>query len=322
MSESLPPALRIQIPRHLVELILRKFVPLVSEVVELFNENADADGLTPRFRRWIDLYQISDWASIYYDPHAFVTQARGLALEAAILPSVLVDQPKITTWDELQPYFDQVWAAVEEIFEQDPDIEGFDDDKAEEQRILNMPESERNSYISRKCLLVKGAMVIVSNHFACMQHRKSMFRLVSEASYENIEPFLLAIQTDKNCLSAIPAFRDIALQAMISGNRSLVERIMDYRLKPAFQGGTKLRLLYMVLSMIDLMRLMDEFEKDYARFADLCQSLGVYGPEDDAVDLESFKRTVRRFKSEYLDPASVKPPIFSMTDKVSPKVCP
>ena len=41
---------QLAIPRRLVDKLLRKMTPLVAETVELFKENADQDGLTPRLK--------------------------------------------------------------------------------------------------------------------------------------------------------------------------------------------------------------------------------------------------------------------------------
>lgn len=57
----------IEIPRRLVDKLLRKMTPLVAETIELLKENADEDGLTPKLKHWIALYKVDSWADAYED---------------------------------------------------------------------------------------------------------------------------------------------------------------------------------------------------------------------------------------------------------------
>lgn len=59
--------LSFTIPRRLVEKFLRKMVPLVVEVCERFEENAEQDGLTPKLREWNSRYGVEGWAEAYED---------------------------------------------------------------------------------------------------------------------------------------------------------------------------------------------------------------------------------------------------------------
>ena len=83
------------------------------------------------------------------------------------------------------------------------------------------------------------------------------------------------------------------------GNVEQLRKIAQAKQKPAFQSGTVLNMLYLAFSLLDAMGLLEAFAKDRERFADFCQSLGIYGPKDDAVDVASFEKTYYRFKNQY-----------------------
>jgi hypothetical protein len=94
-------------------------------------------------------------------------------------------------------------------------------------------------------------------------------------------------------------FPERLIQAAIAGEDNFVRRLMQHRKKPAFQTGTALQPLYLVLSLLDGMGLLDAYLEDFERFADFCQKLGIYGPDNEACDTESLAKTVRRFKARY-----------------------
>jgi len=132
-----------------------------------------------------------------------------------------------------------------------------------------------------------------------MVHRKSLFQLVAEAKAGDDESLLKAVQIDKRCLADIPYFRERVIQAVIAGQDKFVRRVLLYRKKPPFQSATILQPLYLVFSLLDALGLLEAYCENLERFANLCQELGAYGPEDDAVDVDSFAKMLRRFKAQY-----------------------
>ena len=68
--------------------------------------------------------------------------------------------------------------------------------------------------------------------------------------------------------------------------------------------------------MLDAMGFLEAYAAEPERFADLCQELGVYGPENDVADVGSFTKALRRFKANYrtLGPPSARWLVVKDTD--------
>ncbi|WP_162888634.1 hypothetical protein [Dechloromonas sp. HYN0024] len=273
--------------------------PLITETVALFKANADPDGLTPKLKEWNSRYEVGGWASAYEEfgnfllIHLSALPVYGNPLES--LAPLLV----VKTLNDLQDWADQTWQILDQVLDDDSD-------DAIDAATMGLPElipgitvDDDSKPISRQALFITVALIVVFNHFACMVHRKSLFQLVAEAKAGDDESLLKAIQIDKQCLADIPYFQERLIQAAIAGEDNFVRRLMQYRKKPAFQTGTALQPLYLVLSLLDGMGLLDAYLEDFERFADLCQELGIYGPDNDACDTESLAKTVRRFKAKY-----------------------
>lgn len=289
---------QIGIPRRLVDKFLRKMTPLVAETIELLKANADTDGLTPKLKHWIARFQVVSWADAYEDFNNFLG-AHLAALSALDGPSNLLSAiSKIETMEGFQAWIDSVWKELERILDDDTDDDlAFIFDEAAEPEPISDDDGEMP--LTRQGVFVVISIIICNNYFACMVHRKSLFQLVEEAKGGDDESLLKAIQIDKRCLADIEYFRERVLQAVIAGDDKFVRRVMQYRKKPAFKAGTTLQPLYLVFSLLDAMGFLEAYAAERERFADLCQELGAYGPEDDAADVESFAKTLRRFMTKY-----------------------
>jgi hypothetical protein len=291
--------LQFAIPRRLVDKFLRKMSPLVGETVELFNQNADDDGLTPKLKEWIERFQVAGWAEAYEDFNNFLL-AHYAALPALGDSLLAIPQPdQIETQEDAQRWLDSVWEACEKVLDDDNDdwIDAITEGPPEP--IGNFPTDDKGNQITRQAMFLTVSVIISHNYFSCMVHRKSLFQLVAEAKAGNDESLLKAVQIDKRCLADIPYFRERILQAVIAGEDNFVRRVMRYRKKPPFQSATSLQPLYLIFSLLDAIGLLEAYAEDSERFADLCQDLVEYGPEDDAADVESFAKTLRRFKAKY-----------------------
>lgn len=289
----------LSIPRQLIDKVLRKMTPLVVETVALFNEKADQDGLTPKLKEWIALYDVEGWAIAYEDPNNF------LRVPLAALPVIgnpLENLPPLQeakTLNDVQYWLDQLWQTLDQVLDDDSDDAIEAATTGHPEPIPGITVDDETKPVSRQALFITVALIVVFNHFACMVHRKSLFQLVAEAKAGDDESLLKAIQIDKRCLADIPYFQERLIQAAIAGEDNFVRRLMHHRKKPAFQTGTALQPLYLVLSLLDGMGLLDAYLEDFERFADFCQKLGIYGPDNEACDTESLAKTVRRFKAKY-----------------------
>ncbi len=274
-------------------------VPLVEETVSLFTENADADGLTPKLRQWIKRYEIVSWAEAYEDFKNFLMVQVGALSTLDEPPAVLFSPPKIESVEDMHRWLDSAWETCEQFLDDDSDDDlAFMDDEDAEAWSLVSPH-EDGKPISRQAVFLTAALVVVFNYFSCMVHRKSLFQLVAEAKAGDDAALLKAIQIDKTSLSDISYFRERVQSAALAGDAKFLTRIAQYRSKPTFQSGTALNSLYLAFSLLDAIGMLSAYAEDMERFADFCQTLGIYGPADDAVDVENFARALRRFKIEY-----------------------
>jgi hypothetical protein len=291
----------LPIPRKLIEFVLRRTIPLAKEVAALFAQNAEPSGRPPRLNWWIETYGVRDWAKAYLHPQSLFQAYETGLVEGRIEPLAHVDWSGVDTTN-LEAIYSAIWRSVEKSLLLDKDEPELPESvEAEQQALSEMSEEERQAHIERMRKLVGASMVMVNNYFACMVYKKSMVQLVSEALKGNRKSFLRAIHVDPDCLESINYFREAMIQAAMSPTNNLVAKVQEWRQKPPLASGVTLNGLYLVFLILNLFGVMEQFKADMDRFAELCQSLGVYGPpmEEDVVDVENFAKTLRRFEKEH-----------------------
>lgn len=301
----------IAVPRRLIQKFLRKMLPLAKEVSDLFQQNAEDDGLTPRLREWIERYQVKTWADAYEDPtNYFRLHAAALAIQDEP-PKELLPPSDLQTVEDVQAWVDKLCDFFERYLDDDSD--GFEFMDAETPDVIAGTD-EDGQPVTRQGLFLSCALILVFNYFAVMVHRQSMFQLVARAKKGDKEAFRKAVQIDHRCLKDIPYFRDRMRNASEEGNVRFLQRVAQCRRKPMFDSGTELRQLYLALALLESMHMLDAFTADQAKFAAFCQSEGIYGSDDDSEDVvDSLMRAVRRFKSQY---QSLAKPLSSKTKLV------
>jgi hypothetical protein len=292
-------AFEIGVPRRLIEKFLRKMLPIVAEVMQLFKDKADADGLTPKLKKYIELYQIGSWADAYEDPASIISAPLSALFCLDNSPEQVLTPPKFESIDDIYRWLDSIWKECERYIDVDCDDIAFMDEGHPLEPWKLLPEDEDGKPITRQAVFLSAAIILVFNYFSCMVHRKSLFQLVALAKKGNDGALVKAVQIDKTCLTDIPYFRERMEELTRQGKVPQLQKIAQAMQKPIFQSGTVLNSLYLAFSLLDAMGTLDAFAKDRERFADFCQSLGIYGPEGDAVDVESFEKTYYRFKNQY-----------------------
>lgn len=291
--------LEISVPRRLIEKFLRQMLPIVAEVMQIFKDKADPDGLTPKLKENIAAYQIETWADAYEDRSAIFAAPLSALFCLDDSPEQLLTPPKFKTIDDIQRWVDSIWMECERYLDDDTDDTAFMDEGHPLEPWKVLPEDEDGKPITRQAVFLSAAIILIFNYFSCMVHRKSLFQLVELAKKGNDRALAKAVQIDKTCLTDIPYFRERMEELARQGDIEQLQKIARAKKKPIFQSGTELHSLYLVFSMLDAMGILEAFAKDRERFADCCQSLGIYGPENDAVDVESFEKTYYRFKNQY-----------------------
>lgn len=271
----------ISIRRQLVEKFLRKMLPLTKEVSDLFQDNAEDDGLTPKLREWIERYQVKSWAEAYEDPaNYFLLHATALSIQDEP-PKELLPPPGMKTVEDFQAWLDELFAFFEKHLDDDSD--GFEFMESETPDVMEGADDDGQP-VTRQGLFLTCALILVFNYFAVMVHRQSMFQLVARAKKGDKEAFRKAVQIDRRCLTDILYFRDRMRNASEEGNVRFLQRVAQFRRKPTLESGTKLRQLYLALALLESTHLLDAFTADQAKFAAFCQSEGIYGTNDDSED--------------------------------------
>lgn len=289
------------IPRRLIELCLRKLIPLTLEVGELFAQNAEENGLPPRINWWLETYGVSGWAQMYLSADSLWTaHVDGLGKsDPAQFWKVDWSSVDLTNPDCI---YAAIWNAVEIALLSDAlEPELPESLEAERQELGQMAPEDREAHIASMRKLLTATLVIVHNYFACMAYKKTMFQLVAEAIEGNRKSFLKAVHVDSTCLDDIEWFKTAVDKAARSKTDNLVSLIQGWRQKPPLSSSVKLNGFNLAMLFLNLLGVLDQFKADMDRFADLCQSLGIYGPpvEEDVVDVGSFSRALSRFESEH-----------------------
>ena len=266
----------------------------------LVKENAYADGLTPRFRKKISLFEAGPWAEAYEDRVFSELAPLSALVTLDDYPKTFLNPPTSGDPDDFQRWLDAVWDECERFLDDDSDDDlAFMDTEEVAPPWASPLLGEHGLLISRQAVLLESALVLVYNYFSCMVHRKSLYELVVLAKMGEDEAMLKVVQIDKSCLTDIPHFKERMEKAGRDREWKFLKRVDEQLQKPIFHGGTKLNSLYLVFSLLESIGLLDAYAKDKERFADFCQSLGIYGPENDVVDVGSFEKTFFRFKKQY-----------------------
>jgi hypothetical protein len=307
----------VQIPRQLVESFLRKIVPQALEVVSLFRENAEQDGLPPRIKQWISLYNVKDWANAYLEPKKLLqVHADGFS---AIFGTPSTDSIQQVTEGMKIPeaLLQEVWGWLQQFIDHDLDFE-IPDSIEDNKDLQAIPEEDRQAYIDNMGKMLSACLILVMNYFSCMIYKKSMFQLVEEAIAGNEKSLLKAIHIDQSCLKTIEPIKNIVIDAALSPNSTLATRVQEWRSKPPLASSVELSGLYLIFMLLHLLGLLDQFAEDKERFALFCQSMNTYGPpaDQDVPDIDSFSRTLDRFKLEFTIPALIPPKTLFVKDTV------
>lgn len=190
--------LTIAVPRRLIEKFLRRILPLTKEVSDIFQENAEDDGLTPRLREWIERYQVRTWAEAYEDPtNYFRLHAAVLAIQDE-QPKELLPPSDLQTVEDVQAWVDKLCDFFERYLDDDSDA--FEYMESETPEVIDGADYNGQP-VTRQGLFLTCALILVFNYFAVMVHRQSMFQLVAQAKKGDTVAFQKAVQIDRRCLT-------------------------------------------------------------------------------------------------------------------------
>jgi hypothetical protein len=269
----------IVVSRSALERHLKKVIPIFGEVLSTIKVYSDGDGHLPKIREAMRRTNIVDWAKHYQDPTN--------ALKTYLLMVMSPDEINKLNQDVLAMSSAEQASFLDDIIKEVTDGLDEDDDQAPEE--LDPERAAQFWYF---------AMPTVYNFLAYVAHRKSIYQLVAEAMAGDDDSYLKAIQVDKSTLTHIPYFVERNRRAADEGDINFLRQIATYRQKPILRTQTRLLPLVMLLSYLYQMNMLDQLCEDMEWLLGLCEQTGIYGDGQGAADLESFKKTIRRFKNE------------------------
>jgi hypothetical protein len=267
------------VSRSVLERHLKKVIPIFGEVLSTIRVYSDGDRYLPKIREAMQRTNIVDWAKHYQDPTN--------ALKTYLLMVMSPDEINKLNQDVLAMSAEEQASLLDEIIKEVTDGLDEEDDKVSAE--LDPQRAAQFWYF---------AMPTVFNFLAYVAHRKSIYQLVAEAMSGNDESFLKTIQVDKSTLTHIPYFVERNRRAADEGDINFLRQINTYRQKPILRTQTRLLPLVMLLAYLYQMNMLDQLCEDMEWLLGLCEQTGIYGNGQGAADLESFKKTVRRFKTE------------------------
>lgn len=269
----------IVISRAVLERHLEKVIPIFAEVLSAIRVYSEGDGYRPEIRDAMSRANIVDWAKLYQDP------ANALKTYFLMLMSP----------EEISALSQEVAAMPSE--EQASLLEGLIKDFADELE-EDADDAAREIKPERVRQFWYFAMPTVYNFLAYVSHRRSIYQLVAEAIAGNDDSFLKAVQVDKSTLAHIPYFVERNRRAADEGDINFLRQINTYRHKPILRTQTRLLPLVMLFSYLYQMNMLDQLCEDAEWLLRLCERTGIYGTGQEAADLESYKKAIRRFKNE------------------------
>lgn len=280
------------VSRPQIEALLGKQIPEFSELISYMRLSKEGDGFKAWFRQALQNLNVLAWAGLYEDPANEVKIAWLMLDSPAEVNKTVAEVNAMSPAEQsvwVRDFFDDMVSALGELETEEPFSQAQFD---------ALPEEEKKRLIADIQRFFTFFMPSMFNLFAKIVHGKSLFQLVAEAKKNNFQSFLDAIQIDKSILTTIPHFIDINHRAADEGDLKTQRQIATYRNKPIFQGNIRYLPLWLVFSILDDMMLFEEYEKELESFAQLCQSLRVYGPppDEDVVDLEAFKGRIKDYR--------------------------
>lgn len=282
------------VSRKQVEGVLEKVADVYTDFLNFIDEeleqHPDADPID-RLVESLNEQGVRGWATLYVDP---TNQIASLWL--SVMPPKTF-QDMIGAIGSMSPQQQTEW--IQRLYSEDG------------QGIQSVMEMDENALRELWPSAVKGPvgrrwlpnrrnylMASLFNTLAAMQTGKAMYQLVAEAQEGNDDSFFKAVQMDKTVLEFIPYFKQQCLLPLSKKGIAFFRRLHEHSSKPITITRLQYTKLWLVFDTLDNMNLLNQFEQDIKGFAELCQSIRVYGPHPDVepVDLEDFKSRLKDFK--------------------------
>lgn len=307
---------KVIVIRQQIKDALRQAADAYTELINILEEKCEeAPNQDPMdiLVRLVREEGVHDWAQLYQDP-----QNELKSIWLAVMPPSKLNamQTAIAAMSREQEsaWVNRIYTEGHEVIA--PVVEG------NAEYLLNIWPEVGNTPLDIKWLELRYGFVMAAliNTLAAMHTGKTMYQLVAEAMAGDDDSFVKAIQMDKTVLEHIPYFVERNRRAADEGDIAFLRRINEHRNKPLTITQIAYVRLWLVFDQLDKMNLLGLFEQDMKAFAELCQSIRVYGPHPDvdSVDVEDFASRLKDYKRVRRDFMPKAESIFEVKDVSSP----
>lgn len=154
---------------------------------------------------------------------------------------------------------------AEQIFPEDPDAQ-----KAQLEAFNELEENDKREAVKHGQYLMAFLLAWLHEFLAVMVHGEKMTSLVPKALAGNEDAFLKAIHIDKALMTLHPKFADRHRQAILDGDRTLLDKI-SYRLAaPVTKGRVQLAGLFAVFAMLESLGWLNDLR--HGEILDICDA--------------------------------------------------
>ncbi len=154
---------------------------------------------------------------------------------------------------------------AEEMFPEDPDAQ-----RAQVEAFNQLEDDDKQEAIKRGQLVMCFFMAWLHETLAVMVHGEKMTSLVPKALAGHEESFLKTIHIDKALMTLHPKFADRHRQAILDGDRTLLDKI-SYRLAaPVTKGRVQLSGLFAVFAMLESLGWLNDLR--HHEILDICDA--------------------------------------------------
>lgn len=154
---------------------------------------------------------------------------------------------------------------AKQMFPEDPEVQ-----KASIEAFNQLEDDDKRDAVKRGQFLMGFLMAWLHEALAVMVHGEKMTSLVPKALADNEVSFLKAIHIDKALLTLHPQFAERHRQAILDGNRILLDKI-SYRLaSPVTKGRPQLAGLFAIFAMLESLGWLNDLR--HHEILDICDA--------------------------------------------------
>lgn len=154
---------------------------------------------------------------------------------------------------------------AEEMFPEDPDAQ-----KAQIEAFNQLDEDGKREAVKRGQFLMGFLMAWLYEFLAVMVHGEKMTSLVPKALAGDEEAFLKAIHIDKALLTLHSKFANRHRQAILDGDRTLLDKISYHLAVPVTRGRVQLAGLFAVFAMLESLGWLNDLR--HGEILDICDA--------------------------------------------------